>query len=100
MYNCKEFRDFLVNSPSFHQRFRESGEISACKQQGRKPTLNALDYLSLCSRYYGLRNTSENQSFNTVCRYIYKFKLKLYHAKRKPYINNRNVASFSGTELI
>ncbi|XP_061529581.1 cytochrome b5 reductase 4 isoform X6 [Phycodurus eques] len=54
-------------------RFRESGEITACKRQGRKPTLNARDLRSLrrhciknrhqCVKDItnGLRNTSENQ---------------------------------------
>lgn len=35
----------------------------------------------------GLRNTSENHRQLTQF-YIYKRKLKLYHAKRKPFINN------------
>ena len=39
-------RNLGISSSTVHniiKRFRESGEITACKRQGRKPTLNARD---------------------------------------------------------
>ena len=38
-HNCQEFKD----QSKIIERFRESGEISACKGQGQKPTVNACD---------------------------------------------------------
>ena len=81
--------------------FRESGEISVRKQQGRKPTLNAHDLWSLgrpCIKTrhqcvkdmitWAQEHFRKPLSVNTVRRNICKCKLKLYYAKWKPYINN------------
>lgn len=82
------------------KRFRESGEITTRKGQGRKPTLNARDLRSL--RRYCIKNRHQcvkdittwaqeyfrkPLSVTTVRRYICKCKLKLYYAKQKPFIN-------------
>ncbi|XP_076588395.1 uncharacterized protein LOC143321716 isoform X2 [Chaetodon auriga] len=82
------------------KRFRESGEISARKGQGRKPTLNACDLRSL--RQHCIKNRhgwikdiaswarehfGKPLSVNTVRRCLCKCKLRLYHARRKPYID-------------
>ncbi len=97
-------RNLGISSSTVHniiKRFRESGEISARKREGQKPTLNACDLRSL--RRHCIKNRHQcvkdittwaqehfrkPLSVNTVRRYINKCKLKLYHAKRKPYINN------------
>ena len=78
------------------KRFRESGEISVRKGQGRKPLLNARDHRAL--RRYCLRNRhatmmdiatwaqeyfGKSLSLNTVRRCIKKCNLKLYYAKRQ-----------------
>ncbi len=97
-------RNLGISSSTVHniiKRFRESGEIAARKHQGRKPTLNARDLRSLrrhCikNRHHSVKDITtwaqehfrKPLSVNTVRRYIYKCKLKLYHAKQKPYINN------------
>ena len=83
------------------KRFRESGETTPRKGQGRKPTLNVRDLRALrkhCikNRHHSIKDITtwaqeyflKPLSVNTVRRYIHKCKLKLYHAKRKPYINN------------
>ncbi|KAF0030331.1 hypothetical protein F2P81_017062 [Scophthalmus maximus] len=82
------------------KRFRESGEISARKRQGRTPTLSYGDLRSLrrhCikNRHHSVKDITtwalehlKPLSVSTVRRYIYKCKLKLYHAKRKPFINS------------
>ena len=83
------------------KRFRESGEITACKRQGRKPTLNARDLRSLRRHCIKKRHQCVKDittwaqehfrkplSVNTVLRYIRKCNLKLYYAKQKPFINN------------
>ena len=97
-------RNLGISSSTVHniiKRFRESGEITACKRQGRKPTLNARDLRSL--RRHCIKNRHQcvkdittwaqehfrkPLSVNTVRRYICKCNLKLYYAKQKPFINN------------
>ena len=97
-------RNLGISSSTVHKiikKFRESGEISARKRQGRKPTLNACDLWSLwwhCikNRHQCVKDITawaqehfrKPLAVNTVCGYICKCKLKLYYAKRKPYINN------------
>ncbi|KAL7851246.1 hypothetical protein AOLI_G00216020 [Acnodon oligacanthus] len=97
-------RNLGISSSTVHniiKRFRESGEISASKRQGRKPTLNACDLRSLRRHCIKNRHHSVTDiitwaqehfrkplSVNTVRHSIYKCKLKLCRAKRKPYINN------------
>uniref|UniRef100_A0A3B4CB63 Transposase Tc1-like domain-containing protein n=1 Tax=Pygocentrus nattereri TaxID=42514 RepID=A0A3B4CB63_PYGNA len=100
---CAIARTLGISSSTAHNiiiRFRESGEISASKRQGRKPTLSARDLRSLrrhCikNRHHSVMDitTWAQEHFrkplpvNTVRRSIYKCKLKLLHAKQKPYIN-------------
>ena len=97
-------RNLGISSSTVHniiKRFRESGEITAWKRQGRKPTLNARDLRSL--RRHCIKNRHQcvkdittwaqehfrkPLSVNTVRRYIRKCNLKLYYAKQKPFINN------------
>lgn len=83
------------------KRFREFRDISVRKGQGRKPLLNARDLRAL--RRHCLRNRhatvtiiatwareyfGKPLSLNTVRRCIQKCNLKLYYARRKPYINS------------
>uniref|UniRef100_A0AAR2L1I4 Transposase Tc1-like domain-containing protein n=1 Tax=Pygocentrus nattereri TaxID=42514 RepID=A0AAR2L1I4_PYGNA len=101
---CVITRNFGISSSTVHniiKRLRESAEISTSNWQGRKPTLNARDLRSLrrhCikNRHHSVTDITtwaqehfrKPLSVNTVHRSIYKCKLKLCHAKRKPYINN------------
>ncbi|XP_072136367.1 uncharacterized protein [Mobula birostris] len=81
--------------------FREFRDISVRKGQGRKPLLNARDLRAL--RRHCLRNRpatvtiiaawaweyfGKPLSLNTIRRCIQKCNLKLYYARRKPYINS------------
>ena len=110
-------RNLGISSSTVHniiKRFRESGEITTCKRQGRKPTLNARDLRSL--RRHCIKNRHQcvkdittwaqelfrkPLSVNTVRRYIRKCNLKLYYAKQKPSSTTpRNAVDFSGPELI
>ena len=97
-------RNLGISTSTVHnivKRFRESGEITARKRHGRKPTLNACDLRSL--RRHCIKNRHQSVkditawaqehfrkplSVNTVRRYICKCRLKIYYAKRKPFINN------------
>ena len=101
MSNC---RNWWISSSTVHniiKRFRESGEISARKQQGPKPTLNGRDLWPLRRRciknpHHCVKDIStwaqehfrKPLSVNTVHHYIYKWQFKLYHAKTKSHINN------------
>ena len=71
-----------------------------CKGQGRKPILDARDLRALKRHCIKNRHDSVTEitawaqdhfrkslSVNTVRRAIHKCKLKLYHAKKKPYVN-------------
>ncbi len=82
------------------KRFRETGEISVRKGQGRKPLLDACGLRALRQHFITHRRdcvtdiTKWAQEYfqkpllvNTICRAICKCQLKLYHAKRKPYVN-------------
>ena len=94
----------LVISPStvhnIVKRFRESGEISVCKGQGRKMLLNSRDHRAL--RRYCLRNRhatmmdiatwaweyfGKSLSLYTFRHCIKKCNFKLYYTKRKAFIN-------------
>ena len=97
-------RNLGISTSTVHniiKRFRESGEITAGKRHARKPRLNDRDLRSL--RRHCLKNRHEcvkditkwaqenfrkPLSVNTVRHYISKCKLKLYHAKQKPFMNN------------
>ncbi len=80
--------------------FRETGEISVCKGQGRRPLLDAHGLWALRRHCVTHRHDSviditkwaqeyfqKPLSVNTIRRAICRCQLKLYHAKRKPYVN-------------
>ncbi len=82
------------------KRFRETGEISVRKGQGWRPLLDArglwalrrhcithwhdsvIDITKCAQEYF-----QKPLSVNTIRRAICRCQLKLYHAKRKPYVN-------------
>ncbi len=86
--------------PNIIKRFRETGEISVHKGQGRRPLLDArglrafrqhcithqhdsvIDITKWAQEYF-----QKPMSVNTIHRAICRFQLKLYQAKRKPYVN-------------
>ena len=100
---CKIAKTLKISSSTVHniiKRFRESGEIFVRKGQGRKPILDARDLRALRRHCIKNRHDSVTEitawaqdhfrkslSVNTVRRAIHKCKLKLYHAKKKPYVN-------------
>ncbi len=82
------------------KRFRKTGEISVRKGQGRRPLLDALGLQAL--RRYCITHRHDSViditkraqeyfqkplSVNTIRHAICRCQLKLYHAKRKPYMN-------------
>ncbi len=82
------------------KRFRETGEISVRKGQGRRPLLDAHGLWALRRHCFTHRHDSviditkwaqeyfqKPLSVNTIRRAICRCQLKLYHAKRKPYVN-------------
>ncbi len=91
-----------ISSSTVHniKRFRETGEISVRKGQGRRPLLDARDLRALRRHCTTHRHDSviditkwaqeyfqKPLSVNTIHRAICRCQLKLYHAKRKPYVN-------------
>src|SRR4029434_8732055 len=99
----KTVRDLDILPSTVHKiikRFKESGGISVRKGQGRKPKLNNCDLRSLRRDCIKNRNSSISDittwaqdylgkplSSTTIRSYIHKCLLKLYCAKRKPYVN-------------
>ncbi len=97
-------RDLDISPSTVHniiKRFKESGGISVRKGQGRKPKLNNRDLRSLRRHCIKNRPSSISDittwaqdyfgkplSSTTICSYIHKCQLKLYCAKRKPYVNS------------
>ncbi len=97
-------RDLDISPSTVHniiKRFKESGGISVRKGQGRKPKLNNRDLRSLRRHCIKNRNSSISDittwvqdyfgkplSSTTIRSYIHKCQLKLYCAKRKPYVNS------------
>ncbi len=97
-------RDLDISPSTVHniiKRFKESGGISVRKGQGRKPKLNNRDLRSLrrhCikNRYSSISDITtwaqdyfgKPLSSTTIRSYIHKCQLKLYCAKRKPYVNS------------
>ncbi len=80
--------------------FRETGEISVHKGQGRRPLLDVFGLRALRRHCITHRHDSviditkwtqeyfqKQLSVNTIRRAICRCQLKLYHAKRKPYVN-------------
>ncbi len=92
-----------ISSSTVHntiKSFRETGEISVRKGQGRRPLLDGrglralrqhcithrhdsvIDITKWAQEYFQ-KPLSVNTSLHAICR----CQLKLYHAKRKPYVN-------------
>lgn len=82
------------------RRFRESGTISVRKGQGRKPILDARDLWALKRHCTTNRNATVKEitewaqeyfqkplSVNTIHRAIRRCQLKLYSAKKKPFLS-------------
>ncbi len=92
-----------ISSSTVHdiiKRFRETGEISVHKGQGRRPLLDAcglraLRWHCITHRHYSVIDITKwaqgyfqkPLSVNTICRAICRCQLKLYLAKRKPCVN-------------
>ncbi len=92
-----------ISSSTVHniiKRFRETGEISVHKGQGRRPLLDARGLRALRRHCITQRHDSvidinkwaqeyfqKPLPVNTIRRAICRCQLKLYHAKRKPYVN-------------
>ncbi len=92
-----------ISSSTVHniiKRFRETGEISVGKGQGRRPLLDACGLRALIRHCITNRHDSviditkwaqeyfqKPLSVNTIRRAIWRCQLKLYHAKSKPYVN-------------
>ncbi len=89
-----------ISSSTVHniiKRFRETGEISVCKGKGRRPWLGAHGLRRHCitHRYDSVIDITKCAqeyfqkplSVNTIRRAICRCQLKLYHAKRKPFVN-------------
>ncbi len=95
---AKAFSSSIVHN--IIKRFRETGEISVRKGQGRRPLLDAhglrarrrhcithrhdsvIDITKWAQEYF-----QKPLSVYTICRAICRCQLNLYHAKRKPYVN-------------
>ncbi len=100
---CQIAKALQISSSTLHniiKRFRETGEISVRKGQGRRPLLYARGLRALRRHCITHRHDSviditkwaqeyiqKPLSVNTIRRAICRCQLKLYHAKRKPYVN-------------
>ncbi len=100
---CQFAKALQISSSTVHniiKIFRETGEISVRKGQGRRPLLVACGLRALRRHCITHRHDSviditkwaqeyfqKPLSVNTICRAICRCQLKLYHAKRKPYVN-------------
>ncbi len=100
---CQIAKALQISSSTMHNiinRFRETGEISVRKGQGRITLLDARGLRAL--RRYCISHWHDSViditkltqeyiqkplSVNTILRAICRCQLKLYHAKRKPYVN-------------
>ncbi len=91
-----------ISSSTVHiiKRFRETGEISVRKGQGQRPLLDARGLWALRRHCITHQHDSvidipkwaqeyfqKPLSVNTIRRAICRCQLKLYRAKRKPYVN-------------
>ncbi len=94
MSNCKYFANLII------KRVRETGKISVRKGQGWRPLLDARglralrrycithqDYSVIDITKWAQEYFQKPLSVNTIRRAICRCQLKLYHAKRKPYVN-------------
>ncbi len=100
---CQIAKALQISSSTVHniiKRFRETGEISVRKGQSRIPLLDARGLRALRQHCITHRHDSviditkwaqeyfqKPLSVNTIRRAICRCQLKLYHAKRKPYVN-------------
>ncbi len=100
---CQIAKALQISSSTVHniiKRFRETGEISVRKGQGRRPLLDARGLRALRRHCITHRHDSviditkwaqeyfqKPLSVNTIRRAICRCQLKRYHAKRKPYVN-------------
>ncbi len=86
--------------PNIIKRFRETGEIDVRKRQCWRPLLDARGLRALRRHCINHRHDSviditkwaqeyfqKPLSVNKICRTMCRCQLKLYHAKRKPYVN-------------
>ncbi|KAI4898619.1 hypothetical protein NFI96_006397 [Prochilodus magdalenae] len=96
-------KTFKLSSSTVHniiKRFRESGTIAVRKGQGRKTLLDACDLQALKRHCTSNRNAIVKEitewaqeyfqkalSVNTIHRAIRRCQLKLYSAKRKPFLS-------------
>ncbi len=101
MSNLKGFANLIISSVhNIIKRFRETGEISVLKGQGRRPLLDGCGLRALRWHCINHRHDSviditkwaqeyfqKPLSVNTIHSAICRCQLKLYHAKRKPYVN-------------
>ncbi len=92
-----------ISSSTVHniiKRFRETGEISVSKGRGQRPLLDARglrpsDNTASTHRHDSVIDITKGTqeyfqkplSVNTIRHAICRCQLKLYHAKRKPYVN-------------
>ncbi len=88
----------LISSSTAHniiKRFRETGEISVRKGQGRRPLLRALRRHCITHRHDSVIDITKwaqeyfqkPLSVNTIRRAICRCQLKHYHAERNPHVN-------------
>ncbi len=100
---CQIAKALQISSSTVHNiiiRIRETGEISVHKGQGRRPSLDARGLRALRRHCIPHQHNSviditkwaqeyfqKPLSVNTIHRAICRCHLKLYHAKRKPYMN-------------
>ncbi len=100
---CQIAKALQISSSTVHniiKRFRETGEISVRKGQGQRSLLDAHGLWALRRHYITHRHDSviditkwaqeyfqKPLSVNTICCAICRCQLKLYYAKRKPYVN-------------
>ncbi len=97
---CQIAKASQISSSTVHniiKSFRETGEISVRKGQGRRPLLDARGLRALRQHCFTHRHDSviditkwaqeyfqKPLSVNTIRHAICRCQLKLYHAKRKP----------------
>ncbi len=100
---CQIAKALQISSYTVHniiKRFRETGEISVRTGQGRRPLLDPCGLQDLRRHCITHRHDSviditkwaqeyfqKPLSVNTIRRAICRFQIKLYHTKRKPYVN-------------
>ncbi len=97
---CQIEKALQISSYTVHnitKGFRWTGEISVRKGQGRRPLLDAHGLRALrrhCIRHTVIDITKWAQEYfqkpllvSTIRRAICRCQLKLYQAKRKPYVN-------------